>query len=61
MGPQIFFGWYAYVYGISVHKILLQFLKFITKAVDEISYTDLFYINQCLLKLLFKLKFCVSN
>ena len=34
----------------GVHKVLLQFKKFITKAIDEISYIDLFYINQCLLK-----------
>ena len=30
-------------------------------AVDEISYIDLLYINQCLLKFLVKLKFCVSD
>ena len=45
----------------GVHKVLLQFKKFITKAVDEISYIDLFFINQCLLKFLFKLKFFVSD
>ena len=28
----------------GVYKVLLQFKKFITKAVDEISYIDLFYI-----------------
>ena len=45
----------------GVHKVFRQFKKFITKAVDKISYIDLFYINQCLLKFLVKLKFCVSD
>ena len=45
----------------GVHKVLLQLKKVITKAVDEISYMNLFYINQCLLKFLIKLKFCVSD
>ena len=40
-----------------VRKVLLQFKKFSAKAVDEISYINLFYINQCLLKSLLKLKF----
>ena len=43
------------------HKVFRQFKQFIAKAVDEISYIDLFFINQCLLKFLFKLKFCVSD
>ena len=46
-------GWTPLVYR--------QFKKFIAKAVDDISYIDLFYINQCLLKFLVKLKFCVSD
>ena len=29
----------------GVHKVLLQLKKSITKAVDEISYINLFYIN----------------
>ena len=47
----------------GVHKVFRQFKKFIAKAVDEISYIDLFYINQCLrvLRFLVKLKFCVSD
>ena len=45
----------------GVHKVFRQFKKFSTKAVDKISYIDLFYINQCLLKFLVKLKFCVSD
>ena len=45
----------------GVHKVFRQFKKFITKAVDEISYIDLFYINQCLLKFLVKLKFSISD
>ena len=45
----------------GVHKLLLQFKKLMTKAVDEISYIDLFFINQCLLKFLFKLKIFVSD
>ena len=36
----------------GVHKVFRQVKNFITKAVDEISYIDLFYINQCLLKIL---------
>ena len=45
----------------GVHKVFRQFKQFIAKAVDEISYIDLFYINQCLLKFLVKLKFCISD
>ena len=45
----------------GVHKVFRLLKKFIAKAVDEISYIDLFYINQCLLKFLVKLKFCVSD
>ena len=41
------------VYIQGVHEVFRQFKTFITKAVDEISYVDLFYINQCLLKFLF--------
>ena len=46
-------------------KSLIKTLQHIpqpnTKAADEILYIDLFYINQCLLKFLFKLKYCVSD
>ena len=45
----------------GVHKVFKQFKKFIAKAVDEISYIDLFSIYQCLLKFLVKLKFCISD
>ena len=45
----------------GVHKVFRQFKKFIAKAVDEISYINLFYINQCLLKFLVKLKFFVLD
>ena len=45
----------------GVHKVFRKFKKFITKPVDKMSYTDLFYINQFLLKFLVKLKFCVSD
>ena len=42
-------------------KVFRQFKKFITKAVDEISFIDLFYINYILLNFLVKLKFCVLD
>ena len=42
----------------GVHKVLLQFKNVITKAVDEISYIDLFYINQCFV---FQIKFLCVN
>ena len=45
----------------GVHKVFGQFKKFIAKALDEISCIDLFYINQCLLKFLVKIKFSVSD
>ena len=45
----------------GVHNVFRQFKKIITKAVDEISLIDFFYIDQCLLKFLFKLKFYVSD
>ena len=56
--------WDSYVKGTiiqGVHKVFRQFKNFIAKSVDEIFYMDLFYINQCLLKFLVKLKFCVSD
>ena len=46
---------------MSIKSLDKQFKKIITKAVDKISYIDLFYINQCLLKFLVKLKVCVSD
>ena len=49
------------IYIQGVHIDLLQFKKFITQTVDEISYINLFYINLCLLKFLVKLKICIFN
>ena len=41
------------------HKVLLLFKKFITKALDEISYTDLFYIKLVFIEVFIQTKiFC---
>jgi len=41
---------YVCMYIKGVHKVSLQFEKFITKAVYEISKPDWFYYNKYLLK-----------
>ena len=35
---------------VKLHKVSLQFQKFIINATDDVFYLDLFYCPQCLLK-----------